>query len=42
MLADKLHGYDPEDVIIQAFKELDPDNTGLMAKVSDSFIFIWS
>merc|ERR1711990_73739 len=32
MLADKLHGYDPEDVIIQAFKELDPDNTGLMPK----------
>ena len=28
MLADKLHGTDPEDVIINAFKLLDPDNKG--------------
>merc|ERR1712147_20348 len=32
MLADKLHGTDPEDVIINAFKLLDPDNKGLLPK----------
>ena len=34
MLADKLHGTDPEDVILNAFKLLDPDGTGLIPKVN--------
>ena len=33
MLADKLHGTDPEDVILNAFKLLDPEGTGLIPKV---------
>ena len=33
MLADKLHGTDPEDVILNAFKPLDPEGTGLIPKV---------
>merc|ERR1711990_1258410 len=32
MLADKLHGTDPEDVILNAFKLLDPEGTGLIPK----------
>ena len=30
MLADKLHGTDPEDVILKAFKVFDKDNKGVM------------
>merc|ERR1711974_577370 len=30
MLADKLHGTDPEDVIVKAFKLFDKDNKGLV------------
>ena len=33
MLADKLHGTDPEDVILNAFKMLDPDGKGTIPKV---------
>nr|CAB3264132.1 myosin regulatory light chain, smooth muscle-like [Phallusia mammillata] len=32
MLADKLHGTDPEDTIVQAFKLLDPEQKGLLHK----------
>nr|CAB3264131.1 myosin regulatory light chain, smooth muscle-like [Phallusia mammillata] len=32
MLADKLHGTDPEDTIVQAFKLLDPENKGVLHK----------
>ena len=32
MLADKLHGTDPEDVILKAFKVFDPENKGLIHK----------
>jgi len=31
MLADKLHGTDPEDVILKAFKVYDPENKGVMS-----------
>ena len=34
MLANKLHGTDPEDVIVDAFKLFDPENTGKIPKVS--------
>ena len=34
MLANKLHGTDPEDVIVDAFKLFDPENTGRIPKVS--------
>ena len=34
MLADKLHGTDPEDVIVNAFKLFDPDGKGVIPKVS--------
>merc|ERR1711934_1152318 len=30
MLADKLHGTDPEDVILKAFKLFDPENKGVV------------
>lgn len=30
MLADKLHGTDPEDVILKAFKVFDPENKGVV------------
>lgn len=30
MLADKLQGTDPEDTLVQAFKILDPENTGVL------------
>jgi hypothetical protein len=33
MLADKLHGTDPEDVIVSAFKLFDPDGKGVISKV---------
>ena len=33
MLAEKLHGTDPEDVILDAFKEFDENNTGFIPKV---------
>ena len=33
MLADKLHGTDPEDVILNAFKMFDPDGKGTIPKV---------
>ena len=33
MLANKLHGTDPEDVIVDAFKLFDPENTGKIPKV---------
>merc|ERR1711972_1278624 len=32
MLADKLHGTDPEDVILKAFKIFDPENKGVVHK----------
>merc|ERR1711931_570343 len=32
MLADKLHGTDPEDVILKAFKVFDPENKGVVHK----------
>ncbi|CBY43269.1 unnamed protein product, partial [Oikopleura dioica] len=32
MLADKLHGTDPEDVIVSAFKLFDPDGKGVISK----------
>merc|ERR1712176_1499900 len=32
MLAEKLHGTDPEDVILDAFKEFDENNTGFIPK----------
>merc|ERR1712212_511660 len=32
MLADKLHGTDPEDTIVDAFKMFDPDNAGKIPK----------
>lgn len=32
MLAEKLHGTDPEDVIVDAFKELDENNSGFIPK----------
>merc|ERR1712042_293235 len=32
MLADKLHGTDPEDVILKAFKIFDPENKGTVHK----------
>jgi len=32
MLAEKLHGTDPEDVIVDAFKEFDENNTGFIPK----------
>nr|XP_039257823.1 myosin regulatory light chain, smooth muscle-like [Styela clava]XP_039257824.1 myosin regulatory light chain, smooth muscle-like [Styela clava] len=32
MLADKLQGTDPEDTLVQAFKILDPENTGVINK----------
>ncbi|CAK8679889.1 myosin regulatory light chain, smooth muscle-like [Clavelina lepadiformis] len=32
MLADKLHGTDPEDTIVQAFKLLDPEGKGILHK----------
>merc|ERR1711881_477364 len=32
MLADKLHGTDPEDVILKAFKVFDKQNTGVIHK----------
>lgn len=32
MLADKLHGTDPEDTIVDAFKMFDPDNVGKIPK----------
>merc|ERR1712018_393884 len=32
MLADKLHGTDPEDVILKAFKVFDPENKGTIHK----------
>merc|ERR1712227_137955 len=32
MLADKLHGTDPEDVILKAFKVFDRNNTGMIHK----------
>merc|ERR1712113_155375 len=32
MLADKLHGTDPEDVILKAFKVFDPENEGVVHK----------
>merc|ERR1712027_238862 len=32
MLADKLHGTDPEDVILKAFKVFDPENKGTVHK----------
>merc|ERR1712131_187637 len=32
MLADKLHGTDPEDTIVDAFKMFDPDNVGKFTK----------
>eukprot|EP00096_Caligus_rogercresseyi_P015868 TRINITY_DN8351_c0_g1_i1.p1 TRINITY_DN8351_c0_g1~~TRINITY_DN8351_c0_g1_i1.p1 ORF type:complete len:170 (+),score=10.99 TRINITY_DN8351_c0_g1_i1:57-566(+) len=32
MLADKLHGTDPEDTIVQAFKLLDPEAKGVIHK----------
>jgi len=32
MLANKLHGTDPEDVIVDAFKLFDPENTGKIPK----------
>ena len=34
MLAEKLHGTDPEDVILDAFKEFDENNTGFIPKVT--------
>ena len=34
MLADKLHGTDPEDTIVDAFKMFDPDNVGKIPKVN--------
>ena len=34
MLANKLHGTDPEDVIVDAFKLFDPENTVKIPKVS--------
>ena len=33
MLADKMHGTDPEDVIVNAFKMFDPDGKGVVPKV---------
>ena len=38
MLAEKLHGTDPEDVILDAFKEFDENNTGFIPKVPFPFI----
>ena len=38
MLAEKLHGTDPEDVILDAFKEFDENNTGFIPKVPFTFI----
>jgi len=32
MLADKLHGTDPEDTIVEAFQMFDPDKTGKIPK----------
>jgi len=32
MLANRLHGSDPEDVIVDAFKMFDPDNSGKIPK----------
>ena len=40
MLADKLHGTDPEDVILNAFKLLDPEGTGLIPKVILLVLFL--
>ena len=37
MLAEKLHGTDPEDVILDAFKEFDENNTGFIPKVLKLF-----
>merc|ERR1712080_65594 len=34
MLADKLHGTDPEDVIVKAFKVFDKDNIGAILKTN--------
>ena len=39
MLAEKLHGTDPEDVILDAFKEFDENNTGFIPKVFSLFLF---
>ena len=35
MLADKMHGTDPEDVIVNAFKMFDPDGKGVIPKVKN-------
>merc|ERR1712206_59836 len=34
MIADKLHGTDPEDVILKAFKVFDPENKGVIHKTN--------
>ena len=34
MLAEKLHGTDPEDVILNAFKMFDPEGKGTIPKVN--------
>ena len=39
MLAEKLHGTDPEDVILDAFKEFDENNTGFIPKVITRFYY---
>merc|ERR1712080_243323 len=33
MLSDKLHGTDPKDVIVKAFKVFDKENTGLIQRI---------